>query len=172
MPTNKASNLQSTSSCTYTLLIWHLRPVSILIVSKVPLYINIDLISIFYSPALPIDTTVSQVYADYLRYLFQHTKAFFERAVLGGYEIWQSLSESIDVIIAHPNGWGTREQGVLRTAAVAAGISTSAESHGKISFVSEAEASIHFCLTSSQLIGSLEVGDALTEFLLEANSSS
>lgn len=52
--------------------------------------------------------------------------------------------------MAHPNGWGTREQGVLRTAAVAAGLSTLSDSHRRISFVSEAEASIQYCLTSSQ----------------------
>ncbi|KAG9078562.1 hypothetical protein FS749_009399 [Ceratobasidium sp. UAMH 11750] len=55
----------------------------------------------------------------------------------------------MDVVIAHPNGWGTTEQGVLRAAAIEAGWSTLGRSEEQISFVSEAEASVQFCLDSS-----------------------
>ncbi|KAG9081457.1 hypothetical protein FRC06_005550, partial [Ceratobasidium sp. 370] len=58
----------------------------------------------------------------------------------------------------HPNGWGTREQGVLREAAVEAGWSTLGTSEQQIAFVSEAEASIQFCLDSSQTSSSLLPG--------------
>ncbi|KAG8727177.1 hypothetical protein FRC10_006336, partial [Ceratobasidium sp. 414] len=61
----------------------------------------------------------------------------------------------MDVVVAHPNGWGTREQGVLRTAAVEAGWSTPDQSEQQISFVSEAEASVQFCLDSPQTASSL-----------------
>ncbi|KAG9119606.1 hypothetical protein FRC07_005309 [Ceratobasidium sp. 392] len=64
----------------------------------------------------------------------------------------------MDIIIAHPNGWGTREQGVLRTAAVRAGLTTTAKSYRQITFVSEGEASIQFCLHSAQISSSLTPG--------------
>jgi len=107
---------------------------------------------------LPRGVSVDQVYADFLRYLFQHTKGFFEEHIFNGQEIWDSLSASMSIMIAHPNGWSIYEQKVLRSAAVAAGISTDSESHQKIIFVSEAEASVQFCLRSSELVASLEPG--------------
>ncbi|KAG8739928.1 hypothetical protein FRC10_004989 [Ceratobasidium sp. 414] len=64
----------------------------------------------------------------------------------------------MDIILAHPNGWGPREQGVLRSAAVAAGLTTEANSHRQISFVSEAEASVQFCVTSYQTSAFLSAG--------------
>ncbi|KAG9087693.1 hypothetical protein FRC06_002420 [Ceratobasidium sp. 370] len=95
----------------------------------------------FEVPPLPIGITVGQVYADYFRYIFRHTRAFFEDWIIHGQEIWRSLVPSMHIVLAHPNGWGTREQGVLRTSAVAAGMSTLANSSRQITFVSEAEAS-------------------------------
>ncbi|KAG8700594.1 hypothetical protein FRC08_004616 [Ceratobasidium sp. 394] len=104
---------------------------------------------------LPAGLTVDQVYVDYFRYLFQHTRTFFQDHTFLGQDTWGSLHTSMDVVIAHPNGWGTREQGVLRTAAVEAGWSTPRRSQQQISFVSEAEASVQFCLDSSQTLSSL-----------------
>jgi hypothetical protein len=72
------------------------------------------------------------------------------------------------IIMARPNGWGAREEGLLRTAAVAAGLSTTANSHRQIAFVSEAEASLQFCLSSTQLASSLSVSLISMWFCLEA----
>ncbi|KAG8737817.1 hypothetical protein FRC10_007780 [Ceratobasidium sp. 414] len=107
---------------------------------------------------LPVGLKIGQVYADYFRYLFQHTRTFFQDHTFLGQDAWRSLYHSMDVVIAHPNGWGTREQGVLRTAAVEAGWSTLRRSQKQISFVSEAEASVQFCLDSSQTSSSLSLG--------------
>jgi hypothetical protein len=57
----------------------------------------------------------------------------------------------MEVIIAHPNGWGIREQTFLRSAAVAAGFSTTDQASTKVRFVSEAEASVHFCIHHTNL---------------------
>ncbi|KAG8724428.1 hypothetical protein FRC09_018716 [Ceratobasidium sp. 395] len=91
---------------------------------------------------LPLGLSVGRVYADYFRYLFQHTRDFFRDHAFQGHNAWQLLYPTMDV--------GTLEQGVLRTAAVQAGWSTSQWSQRQISFVSEAEASVQFCLDSSQ----------------------
>ncbi|KAG8794422.1 hypothetical protein FRC12_024574 [Ceratobasidium sp. 428] len=101
---------------------------------------------------LPRGVTISQVYTDFLRYLYAHTRNFFQDHVFRGQEIWQSLAPSMDIILAHPNGWGVREQGVLRSAAVAAGITTEAKSRQQIIFVSEAEASVQFCVSQTSML--------------------
>ncbi|KAG9085842.1 hypothetical protein FRC06_003426 [Ceratobasidium sp. 370] len=107
---------------------------------------------------LPAGLKVAQVYADYFRYLFQHTRTYFQDHTFLGQDAWRSLYPTMDIIIAHPNGWGTPEQGVLRGAAVEAGWSTRRRSEQQISFVSEAEASVQFCLDSSQTSSSLSPG--------------
>ncbi|KAG8727674.1 hypothetical protein FRC10_005777, partial [Ceratobasidium sp. 414] len=111
---------------------------------------------------LPVGLTVDRVYTDYFRYLFKHTRTFFQGHTFLGQDIWRSLCTSMDIVIAHPNGWGTREQGILRKAAVEAGWSTRRRSEQQISFVSEAEASVQFCLDSSQTSSSLLPGMNLT----------
>jgi hypothetical protein len=57
----------------------------------------------------------------------------------------------MEVIIAHPNGWGIREQAFLRSVAVAAGFSTTDQAPTKVRFVTEAEASVHFCIHHTNL---------------------
>jgi hypothetical protein len=163
-PKTKAYSLRSISSYIYTLPIWHHHLVSNSIVSSTRQLISVCLIHGFHSPALPLGVSdnVEQVYADFLGYLFRHTRGFFEEHNLNGQDIWNSLSESMSIIIAHPNGWSIYEQGVLRSAAVEAGISTDLESHQKIIFVTEAEASVQFCLRSSELVASLEVSTTST----------
>ncbi|KAG8715499.1 hypothetical protein FRC09_016562 [Ceratobasidium sp. 395] len=109
----------------------------------------------FQLEPLPTGVTIAQVYKDYMQYLYKHTWTFFQDRRIKGQEIWNSLAPSMEIIMAHPNGWGIREQGVLRTAAVAAGLTTAARSNYQITFVSEAEASVQFCLSSSGTLNTL-----------------
>lgn len=98
--------------------------------------------------ALPYGVTLEQVYTNFMTYLFDNTQAFFEKKVLGGKSQWEKLLPTIQIIIAHPNGWGTPEQAFLRQAARRAGM---ASSDSQITFVTEAEASVHFCLSRPTL---------------------
>lgn len=98
--------------------------------------------------ALPYDVTLEQVYSDFIAYLSKNTRSFFEKKVLGGKAIWERLFPTMEIIIAHPNGWGTPEQGFLRKAARRAGM---ASKDNQIKFVTEAEASVHFCLSTPSL---------------------
>ncbi|KAF8594322.1 hypothetical protein BDV93DRAFT_611916 [Ceratobasidium sp. AG-I] len=106
---------------------------------------------------LPAGISIGQIYADFLRYLFSQAKTFFEENHPDGPEMWRSMSTTIQMVIAHPNGWGVREQGVLRAAAITAELSSEIDAHTRISFVSEAEASLHFCL-NTEPAPSFEVG--------------
>ncbi|KAG8712280.1 hypothetical protein FRC11_000550 [Ceratobasidium sp. 423] len=64
----------------------------------------------------------------------------------------------MEVIIAHPNGWGIREQTFLRKVAVDAGLSTSDQAQRNIRFLTEAEASVHFCIYHTNLGNRFEPG--------------
>ena len=63
----------------------------------------------------------------------------------------------MEVVIAHPNGWGIREQTFLRGAAVEAGFAGTNNARTNIRFVTEAEASVHFCVYHTNLGERLKV---------------
>ncbi|KAG8783942.1 hypothetical protein FRC12_019176 [Ceratobasidium sp. 428] len=106
---------------------------------------------------LPSGVSLRQVYSDFLGYLLQHTQTFFETRIVDGSLIWKKYQSSMEVVIGHPNGWGIREQTFLRTAAIDAGFASASSSH-KIRFVTEAEASVHFCIYHTNLGSRLQVG--------------
>ncbi|KAG8737712.1 hypothetical protein FRC10_007911 [Ceratobasidium sp. 414] len=106
---------------------------------------------------LPAGVPLRRIYSDFMGYLLGHTRSFFEERVVDGPLIWEKHHPQMEVIIAHPNGWGIREQTFLRDAAVDAGFASSASSH-KIRFVTEAEASVHFCINRTNLGNCLQVG--------------
>ncbi|KAG8822058.1 hypothetical protein FRC19_006794 [Serendipita sp. 401] len=52
----------------------------------------------------------------------------------------------MEIILATPNGWDIREQGFLRRVAIRAGLISSSGAETRLTFITEAEASIHFAL--------------------------
>jgi hypothetical protein len=108
--------------------------------------LTVSAFDIFRFADLPNRITLMKIYVDFLRYLLKHTKEYFGSHILRGQSEWNKHSPSMDVVIAHPNGWGIREQDFLRRAAVTAGYATAGNAQSQIKFVSEAEASVHFCI--------------------------
>ncbi|KAI0319127.1 hypothetical protein OF83DRAFT_1055495 [Amylostereum chailletii] len=104
-------------------------------------------------PSLP--KHVSAVFSDF--YCSFSTKCsakkFIQERHASGSSIWNSFKDNIDIVLGHPNGWTLAEQDQMRRAAVdaaiAAGVLQDAPNVGKkVSFVSEGEASFHFCVMS------------------------
>ncbi|KAG8737707.1 hypothetical protein FRC10_007906 [Ceratobasidium sp. 414] len=118
---------------------------------------NIELDPELSQLALPNGVALRQIYSDFLGYLLKHTQSFFQDRIVDGSLIWENYRSQMEVVIAHPNGWGIREQTFLRAVAIEAGF-TSASSPYKIRFVTEAEASVHFCINQSNLGNRLQVG--------------
>ncbi len=58
----------------------------------------------------------------------------------------ESVGNNIDFILSHPNGWEGKQQSEMRRAAIKAGLANENEAWERISFVTEGEASLHFCL--------------------------
>ena len=110
------------------------------------------------STKLPKGKTIIDVFADFMRYLFDSTKALFKASEPSGELRWGSVSNSIELVLSHPNGWGGPQQTQLRTAAVRAGIVPDTPAgHSRVHFVTEGEASFCFCATETQVGKSLEV---------------
>ncbi|CAE6501992.1 unnamed protein product [Rhizoctonia solani] len=94
---------------------------------------------------------IEQVYSDFLRYLFEHTEKYFKDRIIDGGVLWSRHRNKMEFVIAHPNAWRTRQQVFLRKVAVQAGLVKANQAQSNIRFVSEAEASVHFCLADPKL---------------------
>ena len=100
-------------------------------------------------PPLPDGKTVIQVFADYLRYLFECTRTYIKDTHLNGDTLLATLSHRIDYVLSHPNGWEGAQQYQMREAAVLAGlIPGTPEGLSRVSFVTEGEASLHFAINN------------------------
>ncbi|KAK0222690.1 hypothetical protein EDD85DRAFT_1028139 [Armillaria nabsnona] len=96
---------------------------------------------------LPSFKALTQVFSDFYTYLFQYTKAFILETHQGAQAFWNSLEDYIEFVLSHPNGWQGAEQAKMRKALIDAGIvPDSDEGHTRVRFVTEGEASLHFCI--------------------------
>ncbi|CEL60588.1 hypothetical protein RSOLAG1IB_03826 [Rhizoctonia solani AG-1 IB] len=110
---------------------------------------------------LPPRIPLSQIYSDFLGYLLKHTKAFVEKRMALGKQKWDKYKPTMEVVIAHPNGWGSLEQDFLRQAAIDSGFVDSDKALTQVQFVTEAEASVHYCIHHSNLDSKLQPGTSL-----------
>ncbi|KAJ2922255.1 hypothetical protein H1R20_g14829, partial [Candolleomyces eurysporus] len=102
-------------------------------------------------PPLPPNKTVVQVFTDYMRYLHQCAKDYISET--HGSLLWKSLENGILYVLAHPNDWEGPQQATMRNAAILAGfIPDTVEGRSRVSFVTEGEASLHFCLLNGMII--------------------
>ncbi|QRV90330.1 heat shock protein 70 kDa 12A [Ceratobasidium sp. AG-Ba] len=93
---------------------------------------------------LPQGLKIENVYADMIGYMLNHTRDFFNGRTSA--VRWEQLAPNMTLVIAHPNGWGLKEQDRLRHAVALSGIMSEAEAQNRVCFVSEAEASVHYVL--------------------------
>lgn len=85
------------------------------------------------------------ILGDLLKYLYQSTKQYIRERQ--GDSILDSIGDNINFILSHPNGWEGKQQSQMRRAAIAAGlVANTSEALQRIGFVTEGEASLHFCL--------------------------
>jgi len=109
-------------------------------------------------PPLPLNKTIIQVFADFLKYLLECASTYIQESEVNGINLWASIKNDIDFVLSHPNGWDGNEQAQLRSAAVLAGlIPDTPDGQTRISFVSEGEASLHFVIQRGDLSTNLKV---------------
>jgi len=107
------------------------------------------------STELPRGKTIVDVFADYMRYLFDSTEELFKSSEPT--VRWDSIS-SIELVLTHPNGWGGPQQSQLRSAAIKAGIVPDTPAgRACVQFVTEGEACFNFCATEIRAGETLEV---------------
>ncbi|KAG8924409.1 hypothetical protein FRC02_010453 [Tulasnella sp. 418] len=97
-----------------------------------------------------------EIIADFLRYMHNLSlKHFYETMNLDR----NSMGDRVIYIFSHPNGWNTSQNPLIREASILAGlVPDSDEGNSRIIFVSEGEASLHWCIDRRLAIRGLEVG--------------
>lgn len=100
---------------------------------------------------LPRGVELDRIYSDFFRYLYRHTQDFFQRREVNGEDLWARLESTIEIIIAHPNGWSAYEQGFLRKAAIMGGLVPEGDAAERVHVVSEGEASVHFVMAHGSI---------------------
>lgn len=91
---------------------------------------------------------IATLFSDFYSYLYNCSKTYIQQTHHLSRSAWLGLERDIQFVLAHPNGWGGEQQALMRTSAmVRAGIIPNDDSgRARISFVTEGEASLHFCL--------------------------
>ncbi|KAG8952709.1 hypothetical protein FRC03_012018 [Tulasnella sp. 419] len=104
-------------------------------------------------PTLPANKTAVDVIGDYYGYMARLAQAHFREKVPDYDEIWPLVEKRIIYVLSHPNGWNTFQHAEMRKAAVKGGlIPDTNEGKSRIHFVSEGEASLHWCISDRQLV--------------------
>ncbi|CAG7852393.1 SubName: Full=Uncharacterized protein {ECO:0000313/EMBL:CCA74286.1} [Serendipita indica DSM 11827] len=120
-------------------------------------------------PPLPRGVTIQTVYVDFMKYLFSHTKTYFEQRMTNGESIWRRLRDRMEIVLATPNGWDITQQTFLRRAAIVAGLVTDANADTLLKFVTEGEASVHYVMAYSPTRSWLSKGS--TFLVIDAGGS-
>ncbi|TFK64296.1 hypothetical protein BDN72DRAFT_802291 [Pluteus cervinus] len=110
-------------------------------------------------PRLPAGKTITDVFADYFRYLFQSARTYIEERHPSRELFWNSIESNIEFVLSHPNGWEGAQQSQMRRAAVLAGLVPNEQAGAeRIRFVTEGEASLHVCVGEGLMTEAMENG--------------
>ncbi|KZT00544.1 uncharacterized protein LAESUDRAFT_688021 [Laetiporus sulphureus 93-53] len=107
--------------------------------------------------ALPPTKAIIDVYSDFMKYLFECARTYITETHASGDLLWASIQQHIDFVLSHPNGWGGHQQSKMREAAAKAGLVSQAASP-QIRFVTEGEASVHFCISNGLATEAMQNG--------------
>ncbi|CAA7260296.1 unnamed protein product [Cyclocybe aegerita] len=114
-------------------------------------------------PPLPPGKAAIDIFADFLRYLHKCARTYIEETHANGADLWRSFGEDrTEFVLTHPNGWEGGQQGLMRKAAVVAGlVPDTEEGRARLSFVTEGEASLHFCVQSGLTTDAIKNGKGI-----------
>jgi len=113
-------------------------------------------------PPLPGNVTPLRAFADFLRYLFRCARTYIQDTHTCGEDLWKSVEKHLEFVLSHPNGWEGPQQSQMRQAAILAGlIPDNSEGHSRIRFVTEGEASLHFCVRNGLVTDAMKTGQGI-----------
>jgi hypothetical protein len=111
-------------------------------------------------PPLPKGKSAIDLFADFMKYLYDCTRTYIHETHASGSDLWLAaeVNGDIDFVLTHPNGWEGAQQAQMRRAAARAGLVPDTNAgHARIQFVTEGEASLHYCIQNGLTTAAIEV---------------
>ncbi|KAL0064118.1 hypothetical protein AAF712_008978 [Marasmius tenuissimus] len=109
-------------------------------------------------PPLPRNKKPIDIFADFLGYLYNCTINYIKGN--RGADFFASIEPyNIDYVLSHPNGWEGPQQAQMRQAAITAGLVSANDADLRLHFVTEGEASLHYCINKGVMRGVDEAED-------------
>ncbi|KAG8959832.1 hypothetical protein FRC03_007436 [Tulasnella sp. 419] len=100
-------------------------------------------------PPLPRGKSIVDVVGDFLRYMSRSALDHFQQQMPGSRGLIEELKDKVIYVLSHPNGWDTFQHDRMRKAAILGGlVPDTSEGRSRINFVSEGEASLHWCVAN------------------------
>jgi hypothetical protein len=87
-----------------------------------------------------------QVLADFIQYLYKCTRKYIEEGHANGKDMLRSCEHTTEFVLSYPSVWEGPQQTQIDAAIVAGLIPDTREGRSRIHFVTEGEASLHYCL--------------------------
>jgi len=114
------------------------------------------------TPPLPLNKTVVEVFADFLRYLFSCAANYIKETHSDRSNLWKSVENDIEFVLSHPNGWEVAQLQEMQKAAILAGlIRDNTSGRARLTFVAEGEAILHYALRNDFHTNTLTNGDGV-----------
>lgn len=107
---------------------------------------------------MPLGFPVTNIFGDFLAYLFRCAKKFITETHPNGTDLWNSFGDRIEFILSHPNTWETPQRERMTEAAIHAGFIADMEDHSRIHFVSEGVAGLYYCIHHELASETIKVG--------------
>ena len=85
---------------------------------------------------------------------------------MNGEAVWKRVQNEIEFVLAHPNGWEGLQQSKMREATILAKLVPNTDAgRARVHFVTEGEASIHYCILNG-LINDSEDDDSVRAMII------
>jgi hypothetical protein len=137
----------------------HLHPESMKISDQPPAYASMgEITPAFEIPELPQGVSLERIYVDFLQYLYRAARSYFMKGTPNGSNIWLRLQNNIVVVLCTPNGWDISQYSFLRSVAIKAGLVREEDADGRLEFITEGEASVHYALAHTKGVSWLRQG--------------
>ncbi|KAH7098624.1 hypothetical protein BKA62DRAFT_773174 [Auriculariales sp. MPI-PUGE-AT-0066] len=103
------------------------------------------------------------VYSDFLGFTFSQATRFFKATRANGDGMWARLCDTFEIVFAIPNAWNETQENKMIRALLRAGILQPGANLERVTFVTEAEAAVHFALlNASGVADSMRPGSVFT----------
>ncbi|KAG6819894.1 hypothetical protein H0H93_007607 [Arthromyces matolae] len=113
-------------------------------------------------PELPPKITILKVFADFLNYLQKSVLDYICETHYNGSNLISTAGYEREFVLSHPNTWEGAQQSQLRKAAILGGlVHDTEEGRGRIHFLSEGEAGLHFCIRRGLTINNWSNGEGI-----------